>query len=467
MIDFGCEYGIECIEIAKHGAAKVIGLDIRENVLAVATDLAREAGTYVEFTTSTAEKADIILSLDSFEHYSNPAEVLRTMASSLKPSGRVLVSFGPTWFHPLGGHAFTIFPWSHVLFTERAQMRWRNKFVLDSREHKTRFVDIGEPLNGMTIGKFKRVVADSPLKFDSLDLVPIKALRLFHNRITQEFVTSVVASVRSMHLAVVPDRTLRRTRTRSTRISAERFHRQCDAVNCACGVGCEIRDRTREIGGVHPREGSADGMSWRLRAVSMMLGNTQLTLMPRPFSSSARLSVKRITTAFDAQYAPMRPTPLSPARAPTLTILPPPAASIAGTAARTMFSIVFTFRSNMNCHVASVVSWTASPIVNPPATFASTSMRPNFAVTSATMRCAVCASVRSPTNDACGGCNRDDVDERELCAAVGELVGDRRAERTRGAGDDDDFAVEVAHSTRLLRVPRAPASADRRTRRSD
>ena len=42
-------------------------------------------------------------------------------------------------------------------------------------------------------------------------------------------------------------------------------------------------------------------MSERLRGVSMMLGRMQLTLMPLAFSSSARVSVSRRTTLFDAQ----------------------------------------------------------------------------------------------------------------------------------------------------------------------
>ena len=45
---------------------------------------------------------------------------------------------------------------------------------------------------------------------------------------------------------------------------------------------------------------SASGMSARLAGVSMMLGNSALTVMPRPLSSSARASVKRITPDLEA-----------------------------------------------------------------------------------------------------------------------------------------------------------------------
>ena len=47
-------------------------------------------------------------------------------------------------------------------------------------------------------------------------------------------------------------------------------------------------------------ENLAFGMSARLVGVSMMLGRMQLTLMPLALSSSARVSVSRMTTLFDA-----------------------------------------------------------------------------------------------------------------------------------------------------------------------
>jgi hypothetical protein len=47
-------------------------------------------------------------------------------------------------------------------------------------------------LNEMTIGKFEELIAGSPLKFASLELVPIKKLRRFHKHFTREFTTAIV-----------------------------------------------------------------------------------------------------------------------------------------------------------------------------------------------------------------------------------------------------------------------------------
>jgi len=107
----------------------------------------------------------------------------------LQPTGEVLVCFGPTWYHPLGGHLFSVFPWAHLIFSEKALIRWRSTFKTDGA---TRFSEVAGGLNQMTIAKFEELIAGSPLELASLELVPIKKLRHFHNRFTREFTTAVV-----------------------------------------------------------------------------------------------------------------------------------------------------------------------------------------------------------------------------------------------------------------------------------
>ena len=125
VVDFGCGEGEEAVELAEHGAAHVIGIDIREKwlehaqALANARDVADRC-TFVQRWTGGAT-ADVIVSLDSFEHFEDPAEILRIMDSMLAPTGRVLAAFGPTWYHPYGGHLFSVFPWAHLLFSEAVE----------------------------------------------------------------------------------------------------------------------------------------------------------------------------------------------------------------------------------------------------------------------------------------------------------------------------------------------------------
>ena len=191
VIDFGCGEGGEAIEMALKGADRVIGLDIREEILSTARRKAMEAGVQdlCFFTSHTQELADIVVSVDAFEHFADSAAILRKMSELLRPQGEVLVSFGPTWYHPLGGHLFSVFPWAHLIFSEKALIRWRSTFKTDGA---TRFGEVAGGLNQITIDRFEKLVADSPFRFASLDLVPIRRLRHFHNRFTREFTTAVV-----------------------------------------------------------------------------------------------------------------------------------------------------------------------------------------------------------------------------------------------------------------------------------
>lgn len=195
VLDFGCGGGEEAIEIATHGARRVIGLDIRPQVLAIAARSAAAAGVADRclFTTHVGEPVDVIVSIDAFEHFADPAGILRTMRRMLRPDGRVFIAFGPPWWHPLGGHLFSVFPWAHVIFSERALIRWRSHFKHDGA---TRFHEVEGGLNQMTVSRFARLIADSGFEVEQYEAVPIRRLRwlarLLPAWLVQEWITSIV-----------------------------------------------------------------------------------------------------------------------------------------------------------------------------------------------------------------------------------------------------------------------------------
>ncbi len=189
VLDYGCGQGLEAIDMARCGAAYVYALDMREDVLAAAR--AHQAAANVEncaFVRHCDSKVDVILSVDSFEHFPHPDLVLEEMSRLLKPDGKVIVAFGPPWYHPTGGH-FPLFPWAHLLLAEKSLMTWRSKYKTDGAK---RFQEVAGGLNQMSIHKFEQIVANSPLKFDTLETVPIRAVRRLHCRLTREFFTSIV-----------------------------------------------------------------------------------------------------------------------------------------------------------------------------------------------------------------------------------------------------------------------------------
>lgn len=193
VVDFGCGTGEEAIELARRGAAEVIGLDIQERWLLEAKRSAAANGVAANcsFARETNKKADLVLSIDSFEHFEDPADVLETMSDLLAPNGQVWISFGWPWYHPYGGHLFSVFPWAHLIFSEAALIRWRSEFKTDGA---TRFREVEGGLNQMSIKRFERTVQNSSLEWIDRTLVPIKPLRWFHRPSTREFTTALVQS---------------------------------------------------------------------------------------------------------------------------------------------------------------------------------------------------------------------------------------------------------------------------------
>ena len=194
VIDFGCGAGQEAIEMAERGAGRVTGIDNRESVLDMARRSARQKGVEdrCSFVLQCDTQGDAIVVIDAFEHFSAPASVLHLLSTLLKPRGRVYVSFGPPWYHPLGGHLFSVFPWAHLVFTERALIRWRSDFKQDGA---TRFTEVEGGLNLMTVRRFRRLVEQSPFRFQRFEAVPIRRLRMLSNPLTREFLTSTVRCI--------------------------------------------------------------------------------------------------------------------------------------------------------------------------------------------------------------------------------------------------------------------------------
>jgi SAM-dependent methyltransferase len=191
VLDYGCGTGWACVDLALHGAAQVIGLDIIDENLEAACKLAAKHGVSDKctFTKSVSAKADVILSMDAFEHFMDPASILVNMSGLMKDDGCAIVTFGYTWYHPLGGHLFSVFPWAHLIFPEKALIRWRSDFKTDGA---TRFGEVSGGLNQMTIRRWEKLVSESPFKIVWQRIRPIRAFRWFYCRLTRELFTSTL-----------------------------------------------------------------------------------------------------------------------------------------------------------------------------------------------------------------------------------------------------------------------------------
>lgn len=191
VMDFGCGTGEGSVEMAQHRARKVIGLDIVQEYLDEAIQKAQKKGVSerCDFTTHYDGRVDAIFSIDCFEHYGDPGKILAAMRDMLREDGRVFISFGPSWFHPYGGHLFSVFPWAHLVFTEKALIRWRSDFKTDGA---TCFGEVKGGLNQMTIRRFEKLIRESDFDIDWLVAVPIRRVKFLHCFLTREFFTSTV-----------------------------------------------------------------------------------------------------------------------------------------------------------------------------------------------------------------------------------------------------------------------------------
>jgi len=160
VLDIGCGTGSLCVDIATKGAKKVIGIDIKERVVAFAKEhLARffpELENRIDFRCCNISGIndnvfDIIVSKDTFEHILDLDRELIEIKRRLKPGGKMYVGFGPLYYSFRGDHGRTKarIPWGHVLIPENILLRRLNKH---RNERITSIYDLG--LNKLSLKQF-------------------------------------------------------------------------------------------------------------------------------------------------------------------------------------------------------------------------------------------------------------------------------------------------------------------------
>jgi SAM-dependent methyltransferase len=173
VLDIGCGAGNLCVEAARRGARRVVGVDVqplagqRELIARRFPDLSARI-ELIETDGDMSELGDdqfaVVLSKDSFEHYPDPESFIQVLIARLEPGGVLAVHFAPLWKSPKGGHIdfMTRLPWAHLLFPERVIMAERRRFR--PAEEANRFEDIRGGLNKMTLHRFGKLMADTELE---------------------------------------------------------------------------------------------------------------------------------------------------------------------------------------------------------------------------------------------------------------------------------------------------------------
>ena len=191
VLDVGCGNGALCIEAARRGATAVVGIDLD---ISAARMLLQDCGQDVAERVAFVEgdgtldalegrRFDVVVSKDSFEHYSDPESFIHSVLATIAPGGEFIIGFGPLWKSPWGGHIefMTKVPWAHLIFPEHVIMSERRRFR--PQEDARRFEDVRGGLNKMTLTRFESIAAGTGLQsvyFETnvSDSKVIKAMKL-------------------------------------------------------------------------------------------------------------------------------------------------------------------------------------------------------------------------------------------------------------------------------------------------
>jgi SAM-dependent methyltransferase len=171
VVDYGCGRGGLSLDLAKI-AQIVYAVDIRPELNALSGRSNIITGL-PEIVPSSS--VDALISLNAFEHYSEPKKILLHWRRILKPDGRVYLSFGPPWYHPYGAHVqfITRLPWIHLWCPERVVMTWRSFYKKDGAR---RYEEVEGGLNRMSIRKCDQLLAEAGFRTISSRNISIKGI---------------------------------------------------------------------------------------------------------------------------------------------------------------------------------------------------------------------------------------------------------------------------------------------------
>jgi SAM-dependent methyltransferase len=178
VLDVGCGAGALCVEAARRGAERVVGVEVAPDYVTIGqahlerlgaiserVELRRYGGDPSELG---VECFDVVLSKDTFEHYgalpSTPdAEAMvGAMMRLLRPGGRLAIGFGPLWHAPYGGHIDSWLPWAHLIFPEEVIFEEFRRVRPDG--YTARSFEEGVGVNRMSEARFNEIMERSGLR---------------------------------------------------------------------------------------------------------------------------------------------------------------------------------------------------------------------------------------------------------------------------------------------------------------
>lgn len=163
ILELGCGFGALSVDLARSGAAEVVGLDLdpdrisfaQRHVAASFPALDRKVHFLCQDIAEIAgdETFDFVVSKDTFEHLPDLTTIVGHIHRLLKPGGQVIIGTSPLYYSPFGDHGRYLgegLPWLGAVVPEPLLFRLASRY----RGERIRSADdVG--LNKMTPAQFR------------------------------------------------------------------------------------------------------------------------------------------------------------------------------------------------------------------------------------------------------------------------------------------------------------------------
>lgn len=184
VIELGCSRGYLLAAFLELEPFSAIGVDINAEALAAGRETYDPRITFVQSTATAIplpeSSADIVYTIDTIEHLSDPLAMLGECHRVLRPGGLMFVQFHP-WLGPYGAHLGDVlnFPWPHVLFSMETlyataarvydspdyTLPWYHQDpTTGERRPNPYLTGVGDYLNFLTIRGFRRLLRRLPFE---------------------------------------------------------------------------------------------------------------------------------------------------------------------------------------------------------------------------------------------------------------------------------------------------------------
>lgn len=162
ILEIGAGNGILAEGLRKDGAGQITVTDYWEQFPKFVDNCVADK-TGLDFTRADARALpfpdgffETVVSEDGFEHFLNPEKALAEVYRVLSDDGRFLVTFGPPWLSPRGGHMMFLHPppWFHLVFSDDTIFAVRARYRSDGIRNWSAGYS---PLSKLTVRQFRRM----------------------------------------------------------------------------------------------------------------------------------------------------------------------------------------------------------------------------------------------------------------------------------------------------------------------